>query len=103
VLGFLKQAAAGRLPANVAHTLHQWGRKYGQVSLRSVVLLHVKDESILQELQTRPQARPYLQEILSPTAATVAEKDWAKLVEELRKLGYLPRVEGFGGGRRARR
>jgi len=96
VLGFLKQAAAGRLPASVAHTLHQWGRKYGQVSLRSVVLLHVKDESILQEIQTRPQTRPYLQEIISPTAATVAEKDWAK-------LGYLPRVEGFGGGRRARR
>jgi hypothetical protein len=95
VLGFLKQATADRLPANVAHTLRQWGQKYGQVSLRPVVLLRVKDELILQELQTLPQIRPYLQEIISPTAATVAERDWPRLVEELRKLGYLPHLEGL--------
>ena len=103
VLGFLKQAAAGRLPANVAHTLRQWGQKYGQVSLRPVVLLQVKDELILQELQALPQTRSYLQEIISPQAATVAEKDWLRLVEELRKLGYLPHVEGFERGKRAGR
>ncbi len=103
VLGFLKQAAAGRLPANVADTLRQWGQKYGQISLKRVVLLQVKDELILQELQTLPQTRPYLQEIISPTTATVAERDWPRLVEELRKLGYLPHVKGFEGGRRARR
>jgi hypothetical protein len=103
VLGFLKQATADCLPANVAHTLRQWGQKYGQVSLRRVVLLQVKDELILQELQTLPQIRLYLQEIISPTDATVAEKDWPRVVEELRKLGYLPRVEGLKGGRRARR
>jgi hypothetical protein len=95
VLGFLKQAAAGRPPANVADTLRQWGQKYGQVSLRPVVLLQVKDELILQELQTLLQTRSYLQEIISPTAAIVAEKDWPSLVEELRKLGYLPHVEGL--------
>jgi len=95
VLGFLKQAAAGRLPANVADTLRQWGQKYGQVSLRPVLLLQVKDELILQELQALPQTRPYLREIISPTAATVAKKDWPRLVEELRKLGYLPHVEGI--------
>jgi hypothetical protein len=93
VLGFLKQATADRLPANVAHTLQQWGQKYGQVSLRPVALLQVKDELILQELQTLPQTRPYLQEIISPVAATVTERDWPKLVQELRKLGYLPHVE----------
>jgi hypothetical protein len=95
VLGFLKQAAAGRLPANVADTLSQWAQKYGQVSLRPVLLLQVKDEAILQELQAQPQTRPYLQEIISPTAATVAAQDWPRLVEELRKLGYLPHVEGL--------
>ena len=63
----------------------------------------MKDELILQELQTLPETRPYLQEIISPTAAIVAEKDWPSLVEELRKLGYLPHVEGLEGGRRARR
>jgi hypothetical protein len=53
----------------------------------------------LQELQAQPQTRPYLQEIISPTAATVAEKDWPRLVEELRKLGCLPHMEGLEGGR----
>jgi hypothetical protein len=99
VLAFLKQAAAGRLPGNVADTLRQWGQKYGQVSLRSVVLLRVKDDSILQELQTLAQIRPYFQEIISATAATVAERDWPRLVEELRKLGYLPHMEGLQRGR----
>lgn len=93
VLGFLKQAAAGRLPANVADTLRQWGQKFGQVRLRRVVLLQVKDKAILQELQTLPRTRPYVQEVISPTTAIVAEKDWPRLVEELRKLGYLPHVE----------
>jgi hypothetical protein len=101
VLGFLKQAAAGRLPANVAQTLRQWGQQYGQVTLWPVVLLQVQDESILRELQTLHQTKYYLQEILSPVAATVAERDWPKLVGELRKLGYLPHLKGFEGERRA--
>jgi hypothetical protein len=95
VLGFLKQAAAGRLPENVADTLRRWAQKYGQVSLRPVVLLQVKDELILQKLETLPQIRPYLREIISPTAATVAKRDWPRLVEQLQKLGYLPHVEGL--------
>jgi len=99
VLGFLKQAAAGRLPDNVTHTLRQWGQKYGQISLRSVVLLQVKDDSILQELQTLAQTRPYLQEVISTKAATVAEKDWPRLVEELGKLGYLSHMEDLQRGR----
>jgi hypothetical protein len=95
VLSFLKQATADRLPAKVVHTLRQWGQKYDQVSLRAVVLLQVKDESVLQELQALPRTRSYLQEIISSTTAIVAEKDWPRLVEELRKLGYLPHVEGL--------
>ena len=95
VLGFLKQAAVGRLPDNVTHTLRQWGQKYGQISLQPVVLLQVKDELILQALQTLPQTRCYLQEIISPTTATVAERDWSRLADELRKLGYLPHMEGL--------
>jgi len=95
VLGFLKQATAGRLPTNVAHTLRQWAQKYGQVRLRRVVLLQVKDPAILQELQAAPQIRPWVQEAISPTTAIVAEKDWPRLVEALRKLGYLPHGEGL--------
>jgi len=36
-----------------------------------------------------------LKEVISPKTAIVAEEDWPKLVEELRKLGYLPQIEGL--------
>jgi hypothetical protein len=46
----------------------------------------------MEELRTLPQTKVYLREIISPKAAIVAKEDWPKLLDELRRLGYLPEI-----------
>ncbi|HIP95693.1 MAG TPA: hypothetical protein EYH32_00575 [Anaerolineae bacterium] len=95
VLAFLERISGGRVPPNVSVALRGWAEKFGAVRLRRAVVLQVRKEITLQELRTLPQTAPYLIEILSPRAALVKEEDWPRLLEELRKLGYLPQVEGL--------
>jgi len=95
VLAFLERNGGERVPSNVSVFLRGWAAKFGAVRLRRAVVLQVRKEITLQELRTLPQTAPYLIEIISPRAALVKEEDWPHLLEELRKLGYLPQVEGL--------
>jgi len=94
VLAFLRRVSGGKVPRNVVSGLRSWDRRRGQIRLRRALLLQVGSELTMEELSTLPQTRAYLREIISPKAAIVAERDWPKLLAELRKLGYSPRVEG---------
>ena len=95
ILAFLERATNRNLPRNVTALLRDWDRKADKIALRRGVLLQTADEQTLKELQRLPQTRDYLQQVLGPQAALVAEEDWLGLVRELKKLGYLPRVEGL--------
>jgi hypothetical protein len=88
VLAFLKRVSDGKVPPNVVSALRNWDKRRGQVRLRKTLLLQVESELTMEELSTLPQTRPYLREIISPKAAIVAEEDWPKLLDKLRKLGY---------------
>lgn len=99
ITAFLKRATDGKLPSNVPGLLADWERRAGRVVLRRAVLLQTADELTLEELQRLPQTRHLLQ-VLGPRAASVAEKDWPRLMQVLKELGYLPKTEGLGGGRR---
>jgi hypothetical protein len=92
VLAFLKRVSDGKVPQNVVSALRNWDKKRGQIWLRKTLLLQVESELTMDELSTLPQTRAYLREIISPKAAIVAEEDWPKLLDELRKLGYLLEV-----------
>ncbi|MFQ6014196.1 MAG: helicase-associated domain-containing protein [Anaerolineae bacterium] len=94
VVTFLEKASGAPLPQNVAYTLREWGARYGEIQLREAWLLQTRDELLLKELQALPELKPYLEEAISPTAITVRGEKVAELVEKLRELGYLPRVEG---------
>jgi len=98
IVAFLDRATGGNLPSNVPILLADWERKVGKIALRRGVLLQTADELTMQELQHLPQTRDYLSEVLGPRAALVAEGDWSRLVQELKRLGYLPKVEGLGRG-----
>ncbi len=100
IVAFLEQAAGRKLPHNGPILLADWERKAGKIALRQAVLLQTADELTLQELQHLPQIRDYLQEVLGPQAALVAEDDWPRLVQALKELGYLPKVEGLGRDKR---
>ncbi|MFQ5812859.1 MAG: helicase-associated domain-containing protein [Anaerolineae bacterium] len=94
ILAFLKRVSGGKVPRNVVSALRNWDKRRGQIQLRKAFLLQVESEPIMEELSTSPQTRAYLQEIISPKAAIIAQEDWPKLLDELRKLGYLPKVDG---------
>ncbi|HID62757.1 MAG TPA: hypothetical protein EYP49_08495 [Anaerolineae bacterium] len=96
VLAFLRRVSGGRVPKNVASALRNWEKRRGRIRLRKALLLEVEDEGIMEELTTLPRIRVYLREIISPKAAIVIQEDWPKLLEELQKLGYSPRVESDG-------
>jgi len=102
ILAFLERATSGNLPRNVPTLLADWDRKVDKIALRRAVLLQTGDEQTLKEVQRLPQTSDYLQQVLGPRAALVAEEDWPGLVRALKKLGYLPRVEGLGKIRRTR-
>lgn len=95
VLAFLKRVSGGKVPRNVVLALRNWEKRRGQIRLRQALLLQVEDGTTMEELNAMPQVRAYLQEIISPQVALIAREDWVKLVEELRKLGYSPKVEGY--------
>jgi hypothetical protein len=93
ILAFLKRASGGKVPRNAVSALRSWDKRRGQIRLRKALLLQVESELTLEELSTAPQTRAYLREIISPKVAIVAQEDWPKLLDELRKLGYVPKVE----------
>jgi hypothetical protein len=72
----------------VISALQNWEKKRGQIRLRKAFLLQIEDERIMKELSTSPRTKAYLREMISPQAAIIAQEDWPKLLEELRKLGY---------------
>jgi hypothetical protein len=87
-LAFLKRVSGGKVPRNVISALQNWEKKRGQIRLRKAFLLQIEDERIMKELSTSPRTKAYLREMISPQAAIIAQEDWPKLLEELRKLGY---------------
>jgi DNA-directed RNA polymerase subunit F len=93
ILAFLKRVSGGKVPRNVVSALRNWDKRRGQIRLRKALLLQVERELTMEELSASPQTRAYLREIISPKAAIVAQEDWPKLLDELRKLGYVPKVE----------
>ena len=88
VVAFLERISGGMVPKNVVSALKTWDKRRGQIRLRRERVLQVATKQTMEELSTSPQTRVYLREILSPTAALVAQEDWPKLLDELRKLGY---------------
>jgi hypothetical protein len=96
ILAFLKRVGGGKVPRNVVTALRNWEKRRGQIRLRRALLVQVEDEMTMEELSSLPQIRAYLREIISPKAAIIAQEDRPKLLDELRKLGYSPKVEGEG-------
>jgi hypothetical protein len=96
ILVFLERAAGAKLPRNVPLILTDWDRKAGKITLCRAMLLRTADELTMQELQHLPQIRDYLQEVLGPQSALVAEEDCQVLMRRLKELGYVAAVQGLG-------
>lgn len=93
VLAFLKRVTADRLPPKAVAMLRGWAGRYGKVRLIRTAVVETKTAAVMRELRAHPTIGPLLGELLSPTRALVAERNWSKVLAQLREAGYLP-VEG---------
>jgi hypothetical protein len=90
ILQFLEDLSSRPVPKTVRMSLVRWGKQGTEVWLERVVLLRVSEPEILKEIQDTRRTGRYIQSVISPTVAVVAEEDWSGLVTGLAELGLLP-------------
>lgn len=90
VLGFFEEAAGGRIPGNVHYSLREWCEKYGEITLRRVVLVECRDEALANELTCIPEINRLLGVRLSERHFAVNEADMKSLSRAMRERGYEP-------------
>jgi len=95
ILAFLKRATGEKVPSNVAQALRRWGKRYGRLRLRRLVVIEAPDEATMQHLQESPQLSPYIRELLTSKTAIVAEEDLPRLLKALGDMGYTLETEGL--------
>jgi hypothetical protein len=89
---FLQRISQDNVPAAAVARIRAWTSRYGHVSLRRAAILETRSPQVMVELRAHGRIRPYLRQVLSPTAVLVREGDWDILIEELEHAGYLPKV-----------
>ncbi len=93
LLGFLRQAAGGRVPPRVEAALLRWDQHGGAVRISKGAVLRVGDASILATLRADPALAPLLGDLLSAQAALVSEVNLPRVLRALEELGYAVKVE----------
>ncbi len=93
VLSFLAGLSDAPLPKTVASSLKRWADQGTEVWLEKTVLLRVSEESVMQQITSSSKTAPYIINMLKPTVAIVAEKDWADLTAGLAELGFLAELD----------
>ncbi|MGD1993115.1 MAG: helicase-associated domain-containing protein [Anaerolineae bacterium] len=95
VTAFLKEVSGGDLPHAAQAALQRWASQGTEVTLERTVVLQVKDEQTLRQLQDDPAIRRYIHEVIGPRAALVAPQAWPRLRQMLVAAGFLPDVIGL--------
>ena len=93
MLAFLRRLTGDAIPARVAPALHEWGKRYGSISLRRTSLLQAADESTMRDLWRDPKMASLLGEPVSSRGALVEDGDLDLVIKQLKKMGHWPRVE----------
>jgi hypothetical protein len=90
----LLEALSGEpLPLPVFAALGEWDAAYGQVTLRPVTLLQVRDPALLQQLASVRRLRAFFGETFSERAVGVDSSRLPQLLHALERRGLMPRVE----------
>ena len=89
---FLSRISESPVPAAMLARIRGWAARYGQVSVRRVMILETRSAQVMSQLRHHERIRGYLRQAFSPTTALVRESDWPRLTEELYRAGYLPEI-----------
>ncbi|PWH20338.1 MAG: hypothetical protein DDG59_00735 [Anaerolineae bacterium] len=91
-LARLLQRAAANLPPTLIRALRRWITNDTEIEVQRISLLRVRSPEILEKIKRSPCSK-YVQQVLNPTTAVIAQGKEKKLVEQLLTLGFLAEVE----------
>jgi hypothetical protein len=89
ITSILEIAHQGSLHPSLKRALIRWSEKGGEATLEKIIMLRVKDQQVMDLLQSKGSTSRFLQEILGPTTAVVRERDLEKLWSAASKLGIF--------------
>lgn len=90
LLGLLGRYATA-VPPNLVEALERWEARGSEARLENVTVLRVKDPKLLKSLRASRASR-FLGDPLGPTAVTVRQGAWEKVLSALAEMGYLGEV-----------
>jgi hypothetical protein len=89
VLQFLEKASSRPVPTSVRRAITRWGEHGVEGRLEEVVILRVREASILKTLHENPKTRHLLGESLGELATAVRLEDWQELRRAVAQLGLF--------------
>jgi hypothetical protein len=89
VLQFLEKASSRPVPTSVKRAITRWGEHGVEGRLEEVVILRVREASILKTLHENPKTRHLLGESLGELATAVRLEDWQELRRAVAQLGLF--------------
>lgn len=89
VLSFLHEASGRAIPASVKRAIERWSQNGVEGRLQQVIVLRVRDASILDTLQNNPKTKPFIGERLGELAAMLRTDDWREFQQATAQLGLL--------------
>jgi hypothetical protein len=89
VLQFLEKASSRPIPTSVKRAITRWDENGVEGRLEQVVVLRVREASILDTLRQNPKTRHLIGEALGDLAASVRLADWDELRLAVAQLGLF--------------
>jgi len=96
VRAILTSASESELPQSLSRALDRWAERGTEARLERLLVFRVDQAALLEELRTNRATNRFVREVLGPTSACVAERDWRKLCEASARLGILIEPPGPG-------
>jgi len=96
VLEFLQQVTDAPVPRSVEAALTRWDARGTESHIDQAILLTMASDELMRQVVESPFSRELIEEQISPTVATVRQRDWPLLAIALGKMGLLPEIRVAG-------
>ncbi|CAN5605705.1 hypothetical protein BH23THE1_BH23THE1_26310 [soil metagenome] len=77
------------IPENVKHELGEWGKRYGEIKIKTIEVLDCKDEIIAEALLNDPVIRKQIITRIGKTTIEIKSGSRSNILSRCDKLGYL--------------
>lgn len=98
IIQFLETNSSAPLPQNVRTSILDWIGEFGKIEIREGMAVLAEDEYILQNILSHPATGRLVGDRIGPRAAWLDGCNCEELVNELKRIGYLPRVRKLRTG-----